>query len=82
MQYNLSQLPAGQEATISAVEADPALHHRLHALGFKVGKSITVIRRASFNGPIHVRLGATDIILRPHDAQRIYLHQTKTVLTS
>jgi ferrous iron transport protein A len=74
-QFTLSTLAIGQIATISAVEAEPALQHRLHALGFKVGKSITVMRRASFNGPIHVRLGATDVILRPNDAKRIRLHQ-------
>jgi len=72
--FTLSSLAIGQVGTISAVAAEPALEHRLRALGFKVGKSITVMRRASFNGPIHVRLGATDVILRPNDAKRIHLH--------
>lgn len=71
--YNLSALLAGEQATISAIIAEPALGQRLNALGFKVGRTITVIRRASFNGPMHVRLGATDIILRPKDATRIHL---------
>lgn len=73
--YNLSVLLAGEQAIISAISAEPALQHRLNALGFKVGKSIKVMRRARFNGPIHVRLGATDVILRPNDAKRIHLHQ-------
>lgn len=72
--YNLSALLAGEQAVIIAIIAEPALGQRLNALGFKIGKSIVVIRRASFNGPMHVRLGATDIILRPQDATRIHLH--------
>ena len=82
MQHNLSQLFAGQHAVIHAVEAEAALHHRLSALGFKVGKSIMVIRRASFNGPIHVRLGTTDVILRPADAQRILIHSNSQMINS
>lgn len=67
----LSQLPIGQDATISAIEADEALFHRLSALGFRVGKPLLIIRRANFKGPLHVRLGTTDVILRTADAARI-----------
>ncbi|MES2013966.1 MAG: FeoA family protein [Pseudomonadota bacterium] len=67
----LSQLPLGQNATISAIEADESLFHRLSALGFRVGKPLSIIRQANFNGPLHVRLGTTDVILRTIDASRI-----------
>jgi ferrous iron transport protein A len=36
-----------------------------------MGKQIQVVRRASFNGPIQVRIGTTDIMLRLSDASRI-----------
>lgn len=73
MQF-LSQLKAGQQATISAIEADESLFHRLSALGFRVGKPLSIMRRASFNGPLHVRLGTTDVILRITEADRIQIN--------
>ncbi|WP_020184048.1 FeoA family protein [Methylotenera sp. 1P/1] len=69
----LSQLIPGQQGTIHAIHAEQALYQRLNALGFRIGKQIALIRRASFNGPLHVRIGATDIILRESEAQRIQL---------
>ena len=69
----LNTLAPGQKGIIHAIHAEHALHQRLNALGFKIGKKIELIRRASFNGPLHVRIGATDIILRGTDAARIQL---------
>lgn len=69
----LSQLSIGQTATISAIEAEESLFHRLAALGFRVGKTLSIIRRANFNGPIQVRLGTTDVILRNAEAARIQI---------
>ena len=70
----LSQLQTGKSALISAIEADESLFHRLSALGFRVGKRLSIIRRANFNGPLHVRLGTTDVILRHVDADRIRIN--------
>lgn len=70
----LSQLPTGESALIMAIEADESLFHRLSALGFRVGKRLSIIRRANFNGPLHVRLGTTDVILRHADADRIRIN--------
>ncbi len=69
----LSTLLPGQHGIIHAIHAEQALHQRLNALGFRIGKQIQLIRRASFNGPLHVRIGATDIIMRNIEAQRIQL---------
>ncbi len=69
----LSNLTPGQYGTIHAIHAEQALYQRLNALGFRIGKQIALVRRASFNGPLHVRIGATDIILREVEAQRIQL---------
>lgn len=71
---SLAQLPIGQQAIISAIEADESLFHRLSALGFRVGKPLCLIRRANFNGPFHVRLGTTDVVLRSDDASRIKIN--------
>ena len=72
MQF-LSQLQIGQRAFISAIEAEESLFHRLSALGFRVGKPLSIIRRANFNGPLHIRLGTTDVILRSTEASRIQI---------
>jgi ferrous iron transport protein A len=76
----LSQLAIGEQATISAIEAEESLYHRLSALGFRVGKTLSVMRKANFNGPLHVRLGTTDVILRNSEAARI--HVQNDLLTS
>jgi ferrous iron transport protein A len=70
----LSNLSPGQHGVIHAIDAEQGLYQRLNALGFRIGKEIELIRRASFNGPLHVRIGATDIILRNIEAQRIQLN--------
>lgn len=67
----LSQLGTGQRAVIAAIEAEESLFHRLSALGFRVGKPLSIMRRANFNGPLHVRLGTTDVILRANEASHI-----------
>ena len=70
-QQYLSSLVPGQEATIVAIHADEALHHRLTALGFRIGKPLQLIRRGAFFGPLHVRIGSTDVIIRRRDAGTI-----------
>ena len=70
----LNNLKAGDFATISginAMNAGQSLYQRLIALGFRVGKNIQVMRKASFHGPIHVRIGSTDVILRESEAKLI-----------
>ena len=69
----LNNLNTGDQATIQGIDAEQALHQRLLALGFRVGKKIELIRRASFNGPLHVRIGTTDIIMRASEARLIQI---------
>ncbi len=70
---HLSNLHPGQFATIKAIDAEDTLSQRLAALGFRIGKKIELIRRASFNGPVHVRIGTTDVILRNSEAALIHI---------
>ncbi|MDG1074276.1 MAG: FeoA family protein [Methylophilaceae bacterium] len=73
----LYDLKSGDLATISGIKAryvEQSLEQRLAALGFRVGKRIQVMRKASFNGPLHVRIGSTDIILRESEAKLIEVH--------
>ncbi len=67
----LAKLQPGEAAIITALHFDEALNARLAALGFRVGKRIAMIRRARFAGPLHVRIGSTDIMLRGKEASQI-----------
>lgn len=67
----LSTLHPGDIATITTIHAEEALHQRLLALGFRTGKQIELIRKAGFSGPIQVRIGTTDIVLRRTEASKI-----------
>jgi ferrous iron transport protein A len=68
---NLTNLASGESATILAIQTDDALRQRLLALGFRVGKHVELIRKASFSGPLQVRIGTTDILLRKAEAVKI-----------
>jgi len=71
----LAALQPGETATITALHFDEALCARLAALGFRVGKRVNLIRRARFAGPLHVRIGSTDIMLRGKEAKQIDVDQ-------
>lgn len=68
---SLNSLHPGESAVILAVSADEALHHRLSALGFRIGKEIRLIRRGWFKGPLQVRIGTTEVVLRRSDADKV-----------
>jgi ferrous iron transport protein A len=71
----LSALPMGTTASILGVNAETALEHRLQALGFRVGKQISVIRKAWLGGPLHIRIGTTEVIMRRCDARSIQVRR-------
>ena len=68
---NLNHLSSGESALIVAIHSEDALLQRLQALGFRAGKRIELIRKASFSGPLQVRIGTTDILLRKQEASKI-----------
>lgn len=69
----LSNVPLNEVFKIIKVESDEDFKKRLFALGFREGKQIEVIRKAMYGGPIQVRLGTTDIILRKNVADYILI---------
>jgi ferrous iron transport protein A len=64
----LDSIAAGKSARITALGGDPRFAKRLHAMGFRAGQIVRVVRRAPFAGPMQVRLGATDVMLRTREA--------------
>ena len=67
----LVNLQPGEIATIVTIQAEESLHQRLLAMGFSRGKQVELIRKASFSGPLQVRIGTTDILLRRSEAAKI-----------
>lgn len=70
-EHSLASMLPGEEAQVVAVHAEEALHHRLAAMGFRAGRALQLVRRGAFQGPLHVRVGSTDVIIRRRDARAI-----------
>lgn len=70
---NLNRLEPGEIATISDVKAENAWKQRLQALGFRTGKQVQMIRHSCWQGPIHVRIGTTEVMLRRKQAEEIII---------
>ncbi len=67
----LSTLARGESGVIAALHAEDDLYHRLAAMGFRVGKRVEILRLGLFSGPLHLRIGTTDLMLRRSDAAKI-----------
>jgi ferrous iron transport protein A len=68
---SLAELLPGDSGIIARLKVDEALYQRLSAMGLRIGRPIRVIRQAAMAGPIQVRVGFTDLILRRADALNI-----------
>jgi ferrous iron transport protein A len=68
-------LKAGETAIITGISAEAGLQQRLLAMGFRTGKSLVMLRKAWLNGPMHVRIGTTEVMVRRRDAHAIRLSQ-------
>ena len=69
----LVDLPRGSQATVQALTAESGLRQRLEALGLKPGQVVQMLRRGAWAGPLHVRVGMTELMLRRRDAARVSL---------
>ncbi|MDJ0716871.1 MAG: FeoA family protein [Prochloraceae cyanobacterium] len=70
---HLGLLEPGKTATILAIKTREGLNQRLQALGFRAGREVKMIRRGWFSGPLHVRIGTTEVMVRRTEAENIYL---------
>jgi len=67
----LDQLKATQCATVLGIDLPFEVRERLAALGVKVGRHLAVVHRLGPRGPMQVRAGRTDFILRAREAAGI-----------
>ncbi|TAF03815.1 MAG: ferrous iron transport protein A [Nostocales cyanobacterium] len=75
---HLALLKPGQIATISQLHSEPGLHQRLLAMGFRSGRQIVMLRRGWLSGPLHVRIGTTEVMLRCREAREIEVTNVST----
>ena len=67
----LASLKPGETALISGLVAEEGLQQRLLALGFRTGRPVLMIRKAWLSGPLHIRVGTTEVMVRRRDAKAI-----------
>jgi len=75
----LERLANGESGSVMAINVEGDLKKRFFALGLKEGSHVRVLRRAKFGGPMHLRVGTSELILRVKEASCICL---ATPLTS
>jgi ferrous iron transport protein A len=76
---HLADLKPGQSATIIAMHVDTGLQHRFNALGFRCGQEIHLLRQAWMQGPLHVQVGMTEVMMRRRDARQICITAIRDV---
>ena len=73
MNLTLDRLLPDHSAAITAVHATGMAGERMAALGLTVGRRVAVLRRAPFGGPLHLRIGPTELMIRRADARAVVL---------
>jgi ferrous iron transport protein A len=69
--FALDHFQVGEQGRITDIQAEAELRQRMAALGLREGCVVQVLRKASLGGPIHVRVGTTEVIMRRIEAKRI-----------
>lgn len=71
----LSELLPGQTAIVTEIlesRYGQGLSNRLEAMGMISNKPVSVIRKAGFGGPLHVRVGlTTEVAIRREEAKMV-----------
>ena len=75
----LSELKSGEVAVVSCLQLkrhEQELGKRLVAIGIIPDKQIQVIRKASFGGPLHIRVGSTtEVAIRRQEAEMVQVRR-------
>ena len=73
---NLANLRKGQSALITGIHAPDSMRYRLQAMGLRTGREAEVIRRPRL-GPMQIRIGSVNLIMRRCDAARVTITARK-----
>lgn len=70
VQLEPQQLAFIEKVVVNATQKDLAL--RLEAMGIAPNKQVQVLRKASFGGPLHIRVGpTTEVAIRKQEAEMV-----------
>jgi Fe2+ transport system protein FeoA len=67
----LADLKPGEMGRIVAIDAAPAVRHRLMDFGFRKGESVTMVRTAPLSDPIEFKLRGGYVSLRKTEASQV-----------
>jgi len=70
---HLDDLEPGETGLVDCLHFDANYIKRLYGMGIRCDDNITVIRKAVFGGPIHIRVNSTDLFIRRRDAKLVCL---------
>jgi ferrous iron transport protein A len=73
MNLTLDRLAPDHSGAITAVHAFGMAAERMAALGLIPGTRVAMLRRAPFGGPLHLRIGLTELMIRRVDARAVLL---------
>jgi Fe2+ transport system protein FeoA len=73
---DLSRLAIGEIAHITGIHAPDDIRQRMQAMGLRTGREAEVIRCTRM-GPMQIRLGSIDLIMRRCDAARVTIAAKK-----
>lgn len=68
---NLSNIPAGVQAKVTAVSGEGFITRRLMEMGVVPGVSVRRVKAAPFGDPIEVRLLGYSLAIRKNEAEAI-----------
>ena len=69
-QLEPQQLAIVEKVVVNATKKD--LARRLEAMGIAPNKTVKVLRKAWFGGPLHIRVGSTtEVAIREQEAQLV-----------
>ncbi len=74
MNTSLDHLFPNQIGTIETIDAGPELGRRMAALGLRPGRRVEVVRTAPLKGPMQIRIGHTELMIRRIDAAKICIN--------
>lgn len=73
----LRELPKGQKAIITSIQAVGEIGRRIRDMGLTVGSDIEVIGKAPLNDPVAIRLKGCTLSLRNKEADYILVQVTQ-----
>jgi ferrous iron transport protein A len=73
----LDRLGVHLSGAIAAVHASGMAGERMAALGLLPGRRVLLLRRAPFGGPLHLRIGPTELMIRRADARAVLLEHVR-----